>query len=295
MNERERILEALKHPMPKREEILEDWYEQLENGTPIIYAGCSVGIAAKYAEQTDIDAIVVYETGLSRHWGMPTTMLADPNRWSFPMYEEIRSQVDDTPLIAGVEPYDPRFRGERGLKRMVRKVIELGYDGIQNFPTLAFLPQVAKLRDEVGMGWERELELVRLCDELDIFTMWYACTPRQAEEVVEAGTDAIVPHAGWTSGGQVGAPKTERYEETVITPVETLEESAKHVQEIVDAARSVKSDIICLSHGGQFSDPESVEYMLEHTTSDGFEAASAFERIPTENALNDTAEKYRSI
>lgn len=293
--ERERIVSQLQEPMLKRKEIVDNWNAQISKGIPIIYAGCSAGIVAKYAELTGIDAIVVYETGLSRHWGMPTTMLADPNRWSFPMYEEIRTQVDRTPLIAGVEAYDPRFRGDRGLRRMVRTVIEMGYDGIQNFPTLAFLPPTYALRDPLGMGWKREVELVQLCNELDVFTMWYACTPRQAEDVAKAGTDAVVPHAGWSSGGKVGAPTTERYANTLITPIKNIDEACKHVQEITDAARAVNPKIISLSHGGPFSDVASVKYMFEHTTTDGFEAASAWERVPVENALTETISKFRAV
>ncbi|OGF54411.1 MAG: hypothetical protein A2Z21_00300 [Candidatus Fraserbacteria bacterium RBG_16_55_9] len=295
ISERDRILSQLKEPMPRRAEIVENWRAQIEQGIPIIYAGCSAGIVARYAELTGIDAIVVYETGLSRHWGMPTTMLADPNRWSFPMYEEIRSQVDKTPLIAGVEAYDPRFRGERGLRRMVRTVIEMGYDGIQNFPTLVFIPPTYKLRDPVGMGWEREVELVALCNELDVFTMWYACTPEQAQDVARAGADAIVPHAGWSSGGKVGAPTTERYPNTMITPIKDLDVACRHVQAITDAARAINPKIISLSHGGPFIDIPAVTYMFEHTTTDGFEAASAWERVPVENALTDVISRFRAV
>lgn len=294
-SERDRILSQLKEPMPERHEIVANWHAQIKKGIPIIYAGCSAGIVAKYADITELDAIVVYETGLSRHWGMPTTMLADPNRFSFPMYEEIRSQVDKMPLIAGVECYDPRFRGERGLRRMVRTVIEMGYDGIQNFPTLVFLEPTARIRDPLNMGWYREVELVALCNELDVFTMWYACTPKQAQDVAKAGADAIVPHAGWSSGGKVGAPTTERYPGTRITPIKDLDDACKHVQEITDAAREINPKIISLSHGGPFSDVASVKYMFENTTTDGFEAASAWERVPVENALVDVLSKFRAV
>jgi predicted TIM-barrel enzyme len=211
------------------------------------------------------------------------------------MYEEIRTYVDKTPLIAGVEAYDPRFRGDRGLRRMVRTVLEMGYDGIQNFPTLAFIPPTYKLREHVNMGWKREVELVHLCNELDVFTMWYACTPEQAEDVAKAGADAVVPHAGWSSGGKVGAPTTERFPNTLITPIKDLDDACKHVQEITDAARAVNPKIISLSHGGPFSDVKSVKYMFEQTTTDGFEAASAWERVPVENALTEVISKFRAV
>lgn len=293
--ERTRILSQLVEPMPTRKSIVDNWMAQIKMGIPIIYAGCSAGIVAKYAEWAHLDAIVVYETGLSRHWGMPTSMLADPNRFSFPMYEEIRAQVDTTPLIAGVECYDARFRGERGLRRMVNTVIEMGYDGIQNFPTLVFLEPTSRLRDPLNMGWEREVELVSLCNELDIFTMWYACTPEQAQDVARAGADAIVPHAGWSSGGIVGAPTTERYPNTRITPIKSWDDACKHVQEITDAAREVNPKIISLSHGGPFIDIKSVKYMFENTTTDGFEAASAWERVPVENAITEAMSKFRAV
>jgi len=295
--DRDKILEQLKDPMFSREEILEKWYKELEEGIPIIYTGCSSGIVARYAERAGIDAIVVYETGLSRHWGMPTTMLRDPNTWTFKMFEEIKNVVNNTPIIAGLECYDPKYLYEKGLKRLLFRAIQIGFDGIQNFPTLAFLPyNTAALRDTVNMGWKRELEMVRLCKKLGIFTMWYACFPEQAKEVVEAGADVVVPHNGWTHGGKLGAPVVKGRELGAgIIPVGDKETAAQRIQEIIEAARSVRKDVICLAHGGPWATPEDVQYLFSHTDADGFEAASAFERIPLENAIRDTMKKFKSI
>jgi len=299
MGLREEIIKKLEEPMMSRDEILERWKAELEEGRPIIYVGCSAGIVAKAAELAGMDAIVVYETGLSRHWGLPTTMLRDPNSYTFKMFPEIRNVVSNIPVIAGLECYDQKYWGKRGLRRLLRQAIELGADGIQNFPTLAFLPTVAKLRDTVNMGWQRELEMIRLCKELNIFTMWYALYPEQARDVAEAGADVIVPHCGWTHGGVTGAPYIKRWEDrkyhAAIIPISDKDKACEWVQEIIDAAKSVKKDIIALAHGGPWATPEDVEYLLTHTDAVGFEAASAFERIPTESAVRDVVRKFKNI
>lgn len=292
---REEILEKLREPMFTREEILEKWREELDEGIPIIYAGCSAGYVARAAEKAGMDAIVTYETGLSRHWGMPTSMLHDPNTLTFQMFDEIKNVVDHTPIVAGLEAYDPKYLGEKGTRALVRKTLSIGFDGIQNFPTLVFLPDTAKLRDTRGVGFERELDLVTLCKKLGIFNMWYACNPEQATAVVKAGTDVVVPHCGWTHGGVTGAPLTKRYERTQITPVAEYKAAAEWVQKIIDAGKKVNKDIINLSHGGPWGTPKDVKYLFEHTDSDGFEAASAFERIPSERAIIDTVKKFKKI
>jgi predicted TIM-barrel enzyme len=81
----------------------------------------------------------------------------------------------------------------------------------------------------------------------------------------------------------------------MITPIKDLDVACRHVQEITDAARAINPKIISLSHGGPFIDIPAVKYMFEHTTTDGFEAASAWERVPVENALTDVLSKFRAV
>jgi len=301
---REEILECLEEPILQREEILEKWRAELDNGRPIIYTGCSAGIIARYAEKAGVDAIVVYDTGLSRHWGMPTAGLRDGNTRTFAMLDEVKNVVDHTPIVAGLEAYDPKYLGPKGLKRLLRKAIVTGFDGIQNCQTLIHVPLTIKLRDRVNVGFKRELELLELCKKLNIFTMWYACFPEQAKQVAEIGTDALVVHCGSTLRGPGGAKYTKKYAEIAALtprargygiPTQRLDEATKQVQEMIEIVKNINKDIVCLAHGGRWANLEDVKYLFQHTDAEGFEAASSFERIPVESAIVETVKKFKRI
>jgi predicted TIM-barrel enzyme len=68
------------------------------------------------------------------------------------------------------------------------------------------------------------------------------------------------------------------------------------VQEIRDAAVSVKPDIIVLCHGGPIAEPDDAQYVLEHTTGvAGFFGASSMERLPTEVAITENMRRFKRI
>src|SRR5690349_11341790 len=185
-----------------RAEILARLHQTNRQGRPILGAGCSVGIVAKCAERAGADLIVVYSTGRSRIMGLPTTPLGDSNALTLSMYSEIDNVVDSTPIIGGAEATDPTYRR---LPRLVSKFREQGYDGIINFPTLGNNPTRSDMREDVGLGFSREVEMVRIARQQDYFTMAYVHDVEQAKQMAAAGVDVQVPHVGWTAGGMSGA------------------------------------------------------------------------------------------
>ena len=103
--------------------------------------------------------------------------------------------------------------------------------------------------------------------------------------MTKAGADIIVAHCGCTIGGTIGADS-----------VVTLDDAAKLVQNIHDAAVSANPDVIVLCHGGPISGPEDAEYILKHTTGvHGFYGASSAERLPTEVAITEHTKKFKNI
>jgi len=103
--------------------------------------------------------------------------------------------------------------------------------------------------------------------------------------MTEAGADVLVPHMGLTTKGSIGA-------ETALT----LEESARRVQAMHDAAKTVNPDILVLCHGGPIAMPEDAQYIFDHTTGiAGFFGASSMERLPVEIALTQQARDFKSL
>ena len=266
-----------------RREIIGRLKKTIEEGKPIIAAGSSAGIIAKCAELGGADLIMVYSSGKARLRGLQTTLVKDSNVLTLEMYEEIQNVVEDTPIIAGIEATEPP--AGRDLAKLVKRFTDIGYSGIINFPTYGFVSDETwrKNKEAEGLGFSREIEMIRLARDMDIFTMAYVFYPEDARAIAEAGVDCMVPHAGGTTGGLVGFETS------------PLEDAAAHVQKMIEVTMEVNPDIICLAHGGPFAAPEDTRYLYEHTDAMGFVGASSIERIPVERAVKGIVEQFKSI
>ena len=69
--------------------------------------------------------------------------------------------------------------------------------------------------------------MVRIARDLDYFTICYGYTEEQTIGLAAAGADAIVAHAGWTTGGLAGAGASAM----------SLDAACEHVQNMLDLAR----------------------------------------------------------
>jgi predicted TIM-barrel enzyme len=118
-----------------------------------------------------------------------------------------------------------------------------------------------------------------------MLTCPYVFTPDEARAMAEAGADVLVPHMGLTTKGAIGAA-------TALT----LEESAKRVQAMRDAAVAANPDILVLCHGGPIAEPEDAQYIFDHTEGiGGFFGASSIERLATEPAIEGQARKFKQL
>ena len=265
-----------------RAQILARLRASLDQGRPIIGAGSSSGLIARSAEAGGADLIIVYNTGTSRLMGLPTThTMNHANPSTIAMYDEIANVVRHTPIIGGAEAQDPTYLD---LERLVRDFRATGFDGLINFPTTG--PSAARNRDRrsVGLGVERDFEMVQIARDLDYFTCCYGYTEEQTRGLAAAGADVIVAHAGWTTGGLAGAGASAM----------SLDQACEHVQKMIDLARQENPEVICLAHGGPISGPADTRYLYDHTDAQGFLGASSVERIPVENALIAAVKAFKA-
>ena len=127
--------------------------------------------------------------------------------------------------------------------------------------------------------------MVGLARRMDLFSIVYVDSQEEAREMAEVGADAIIAHVGTTIGGSVG----------VVDATMTIEEAAVRTQEIIEAGKSVRDDVIYLSHGGPISTPEDAAYINEHTDAVGFVGASSLERMAVEESLTNLTREFKSI
>jgi predicted TIM-barrel enzyme len=269
-----------------REEVLARLRKRIDNGEPIIGGGAGTGISAKFEEAGGIDLIVIYNSGRYRMAGRGSLAglmpYGDANAVVMEMAGEVLTIVEDTPVLAGVCASDPF----RIMDKFLDQVAAAGFAGVQNFPTVGLIDgQFRANLEETGMGYGNEVELIRMARQKNLLTTPYVFDTKESEQMAAAGADVIVAHMGLTTKGTIGA-HTAR----------TLDDCVRDVQQIADAARGVRSDVILLCHGGPIAMPEDAEYVLARTKNvHGFYGASSMERLPVETAMTEQVKQFRKI
>ncbi len=273
-------------PFIQRDEALRRLRQTIAAGQPIIGAGAGTGISAKFAEKGGVDLIIIYNSGRYRMAGRGSLagMLAygDANAIVTEMASEVLPVVKNTLVLAGVNGTDPF----RLMPVFLRQIQAMGFDGVQNFPTVGLFDGNFRANlEETGMGYGLEVDMIRHAHELGMLTCPYVFNPDEATAMAQAGADVLVPHMGLTTKGAIGAQSAV-----------TLEEAAVRVQAMRDAAVRVNPDIIVLCHGGPIAEPSDAQYILEHTEGiAGFFGASSIERLAVEPAIEAQASAFKAI
>lgn len=273
-------------PFIAREDALNRLRRKVSEGRPIIGAGAGTGISAKFAERGGVDLIIIYNSGRYRMAGRGSLAgllpYGDANAIVMEMAGEVLPVVQDTMVLAGVCGTDPF----RLMPVFLRQVKEMGFDGVQNFPTVGLFDGTFRDNlEETGMSYHLEVDMVREARKLDLLTCPYVFTPEEARMMADAGADVLVPHMGLTTKGAIGA-------ETALT----LEESARRVQAMRDAAIAVNPDVLVLCHGGPIAEPRDAQYIFDHTEGiGGFFGASSIERLATEPAIEQQARRFTEL
>lgn len=266
--------------------IMKRFRAQIAAGIPIVGGGAGTGISAKSEEAGGIDLLIVYNSGRYRMAGRGSTAGLMPygnaNQIVKEMAYEVLPVVKKTPVLAGVCGTDPFMMP----RLFLRELKELGFAGIQNFPTVGLIEgDLRATLEETGMGFGLEVDCVALASTMDLLTTPYAFNPEEGVAMTRAGADIIVAHMGCTSGGTIGARS-----------VRTLDRCVTLIQDIVDACKRVRPDIICLCHGGPIAMPADAQYIIDRVYGmDGFYGASSTERLPTEIAIKKQIEEFKRI
>src|SRR6187455_1321630 len=238
-----------------RDEILSRLRAKVAAGQPIVGGGAGTGISAKMSEAGGIDLLVIYNSGKFRMAGRGSLSgmmpYGDANAIVMDMAHEVIPIIKHTPVLAGVCGTDPF----RVMKLFLRDVMAAGFSGVQNFPTVGLIDgQFRQNLEETDMGYGLEIDMIRQAHELGLLTTPYAFNEDEARAMAQAGADILIPHMGLTTKGSIGA-------KTALT----LDEAARRVQAMHDAARQVRADVLVLCHGGPISEPADAQHVLAHT------------------------------
>lgn len=269
-----------------RKEIMEKFKQEVESGEMLLGVGAGTGITAKSSEAGGADMFIIYNSGRYRMAGRGSLagLLAygDANQIVVEMAGEVIPVVKNTPVLAGVNGTDPF----RNMPYFLKQLKEMGFDGVQNFPTVGLIDGTFRQNlEETGMGYDLEVEMVRHAHELDMLTTPYVFNADDARKMAEAGADILVAHMGLTTSGTIGAETSK-----------TLDDCVKLIDEIAAAGREVNPDILVIAHGGPVAKPEDAKYVIENCENiQGFFGASSIERLAAERSIKEQTESFKDI
>jgi len=273
-------------PRIERSVLLERFRTKIAAGQLLIGGGAGTGLSAKCEEAGGIDLIVIYNSGRYRMAGRGSLagLLAygNANEIVCEMAHEVLPVVQHTPVLAGVNATDPFMILDQFLKRL----IDLGFSGVQNFPTVGLIDGTFRANlEETGMGYGLEVDMIRRARALGLLTTPYVFCEADAKAMAGAGADIVVCHLGLTTGGAIGAG-------TALT----LNDCIGRINAIAAAAKAVNPEVIVLCHGGPIATPDDARHVLAHCPAcHGFYGASSMERLPTEIAITETTRRFTQI
>jgi predicted TIM-barrel enzyme len=269
-----------------RTDIIAKFREERKNGKILLGVGAGTGITAKSSEAGGADMLIIYNSGRFRMAGRGSLSgllsYGDANQIVVEMGAEVLPVVKHTPVLAGVCGTDPF----RIMEIYLKQLKEMGFNGVQNFPTVGLIDGVFRQNlEETGMGYGLEVDMVRAAHELDMLTCPYVFDPEQAQAMAEAGADVLVAHMGLTTKGTIGA-------KTALT----LDDCVDRINEIIKAGKAINPNIMVICHGGPIAEPDDAQYVISKIPAiDGFFGASSIERFAAEKGIRAQTEAFKDI
>ncbi len=268
------------------DEILRRLHAQRAAGKPIIGTGAGTGISAKFEEAGGTDLIIIYNSGRYRMAGRGSLAglmaYGDANAIVMDMAGEVLPVVKNTPVLAGVNGTDPF----RVMPYFLQQVKDIGFSGVQNFPTVGLFDGIMRQNLEAtGMGYDKEVAMIGMAHQMDMFTSPYVFNPDEARAMTHAGADLLVCHLGLTTAGTIGAG---------VAP--SLDDAIKRVMEMANAIWTIRKEALVICHGGPFDEPENVGKALKQMPGiAGFYGASSAERLPIERAITAQVAAFKAL
>lgn len=185
------------------------------------------------------------------------------------------------PIFFGASAFDPRSSVEAELGR----IAEAGFGAVVNFPTAIFLN--GRFRADIecaGLGFQRELEMLRVAQERGMATLAYVCSMTEAEQAAEAGVDIINLNLGWNVGGSVGSRSGLG-----------LAQAAEYAKIVFRQIRGISQEILCLLGGGPIVSPDQMYEASIVAKADGYIGGSTIDRVPLEASMERITSAFKSV
>ncbi|AUJ26948.1 phosphoenolpyruvate hydrolase family protein [Virgibacillus dokdonensis] len=264
--------------------LLEKLNQQIKTNKHVIGVAAGSGLTAKYAEQGGADFILALCSGRFRQMGVSSlagfTACASSNELVMDFAsKELLPVMSKIPVIFGLFATDPMLHMEDYISR----IKQYGFIGINNYPTVGLIDgQFREALESQDITFSREVEAIRIANQLDLFTVAFVFNQSQAIDMLHAGADIICVHLGLTTGGVLGAKQ-----------IQSLQSAKKLAVDIFRACNELNPNVIKMVYGGPVNSPIDVQFMYDGTGINGYIGGSVFERIPAEQVIKNTTKSFK--
>ncbi len=278
-------------PRTTREEILGKLHAKVAARQPVFIASAGNGLVAKLLEKAGVDCINTFSGARLRANGMGTMSMMwpilDSNQQTLDYTEQdiMPAITGDAFVCACINANDPL----KDMRTVLERLKSMGVMSVSNIgPSISYVDKgttIYNVLTKSGITFDHEVEMLALAKEMDMVTIALAFDMEDSVQVVEqARPDIFCFHAGTTRGGLTGYDSGE-----------TIEETAARTREVCAVLREIEPSTILVGHGAAMETPEDVQYMLNHSTCDGFWTGSSTERLPIERAVLAAAQEFAAL
>lgn len=278
-------------PRTSRAEILRKLRAKIDAQVPVFIASAGSGLVARLLERAGVDCINTFSGARLRANGMGTMSMLwpilDSNRQTLDYTEQdiLPALKGDAFVCACLNANDPL----RDMRTVLERLKGMGVMSVSNIgPSISYVDKdsnIYRVLTSAGITLQHEIDMLKLAREMEMVTIGLAFDEEDSARVVEeAQPDVFCFHAGTTKGGLTGFDSGE-----------TIEQTAARTEGVITRLRRLKPDLILVAHGAAMETPEDAQYMLNHTSCDGFWTGSSTERLPIERAVSEAAAAFASL
>ena len=278
-------------PRTSREEILAKLAKKRSDRVPIWIASAGSGLVAKLLEREGVDCINTFSGARLRANGMGTMSMMwpilDSNEQTMRYtYEDILPAMTGKAFVcACLNANDPL----KDMRVVLEDCRRMGVESVSNIgPSISYVDKGSEIRkviEKSGITFEEEVRFLALAREMGFVTIGMAFDEEDSVQMVrDSKPDVFCFHAGTTKGGLRGYDSGE-----------TIETTAERTETINQKLRNEHPEIYLVAHGAAMENPPDAQYILDHTSCEGFWTGSSTERLPIERAVTATAKEFAAL
>jgi predicted TIM-barrel enzyme len=278
-------------PRTSRTAIMQKLRAKVDRRLPVFIASAGSGLVAQLLERAGVDCVNTFSGARLRANGMGTMSMLwpilDSNKQTLDYTQQdiLPAMTGDAFVCACINANDPL----KDMRSVLEQLKAMGVYSASNIgPSISYVDKDSNLfrvLSSAGITLQHEIDMLKLARELDMVSVALAFDEEDSLRLVgEAQPDIFCFHAGTTKGGLKGYDSGE-----------TIEQTAERTEAANRKLRALKKDIILVAHGAAMETPEDAQFMLDHTTCDGFWTGSSTERIPIERAVSEQARTFAAL